>query len=123
MARAARAVLRHEKVASAELSVTLLDDAEIAQMNKEFLAHEGVTDVISFALFEEGEDPVGDIYIGLDQALRQAEANDVEPIEELARLTVHGALHVLGHDHPDGQDRLESEMWQIQESIVAQVLA
>ena len=47
----------------------------------------------------------------------------MDPIEELARLTVHGTLHVLGHDHPDGQDRLESEMWQIQESIVAQVLA
>jgi probable rRNA maturation factor len=123
MVRAARAVLRHEKVASAELSITLLDDAEIAQMNSEFLAHEGITDVISFALYEPGEEPVGDIYIGLEQALRQAAANDVDPIEELARLTVHGTLHVLGHDHPDGQGRLESEMWRIQESIVAQVLA
>ena len=123
MVRAARAVLRHEKVATAELSVTLLDDTEIARMNGEFLGHDGVTDVISFALYEEGEDPVGDIYIGLDQALRQAAANDVDPVEELARLTVHGTLHVLGHDHPDGQDRLESEMWQIQESIVARVLA
>lgn len=123
MARAARAALRREKVGTAEISITLLDDPGIAAMNREFLSHEGPTDVISFALYEQGEDPVGDIYIGLDQALRQAAANGVEPVEELARLTVHGTLHVLGHHHPDGSERLNCAMWQIQEEIVAQVFA
>jgi probable rRNA maturation factor len=123
MGRAARAALRHGQVRNAELSITLLDDVEIADMNREFLSHEGVTDVISFALYGADEDPVGDIYIGFDQALRQAGANGVDAAEELARLAVHGTLHVLGHDHPDGADRLRSEMWLLQESIVAQVFA
>jgi probable rRNA maturation factor len=122
MARASRAALRHEKVRDAELSLTLLDDAEIAAMNREFLSRTGPTDVISFALYADGEEPVGDIYIGYEQALRQAGANGVEPAEELARLAVHGTLHVLGYDHPDGAARLRSRMWQIQESIVAQVI-
>lgn len=123
MQRAARATLRHATVPTAELSITLLDDSEIAAMNRAFLSHDGVTDVISFALYDAGEDPVGDIYIGFDQAERQARANAVDPAEELARLAVHGTLHVLGHDHPEGSGRLRSAMWQIQESIVAQVFA
>lgn len=123
MQRAARAALRRANVRSAELSITLLDDAEISAMNRDFLSHEGVTDVISFALYEEGEDPVGDIYIGFDQAQRQARGDEIDAAEELARLAVHGTLHVLGHEHPDGAARLRSEMWQLQESIVAQVLA
>ena len=123
MARAARAALSAEAVRTAEISITLLDDAEIASMNREFLSHDGPTDVISFPLYEEGEDPVGDIYVGYEQAVRQAQANDVEPREELARLAVHGVLHVLGHDHPAGARRLRSRMWQVQESIIAQVLA
>ena len=123
MARAARAAFRHAAIREAELSITLLDDAEIAAMNRDFLSHDGPTDVISFALYEEGEAPVGDVYIGLEQAHRQAETDGIELMEELTRLAVHGTLHVLGHDHPDGPDRMESGMWRIQESIVAQVLA
>jgi probable rRNA maturation factor len=123
MARAARAALRREQIRHAEISITLLDDTEIAAMNAAFLAHEGVTDVISFQLYDAGEDVVGDIYIGCGEALRQARSNRVPLAEELARLAVHGVLHVLGHDHPEGRERLESEMWRLQESIVAQVLA
>ncbi|MBR9988396.1 MAG: rRNA maturation RNase YbeY [Gemmatimonadetes bacterium] len=121
MARAARAALRRAQARDAEVSITLLDDTEITGMNREFLSHDRPTDVIAFALYEEGEDPVGDVYVGFEQALRQADANRIDPLEELARLAVHGTLHVLGHDHPEGDDRLESEMWQIQESIVSQV--
>ena len=123
MQRAARAALRRAGARRAELSITLLDDAEIRAMNRDFLAHDAVTDVISFALYAEGEDAVGDIYIGYDQAQRQAQVNDVAGAEELARLAVHGTLHVLGHEHPAGAGRQRSEMWQLQESIVAQVLA
>jgi probable rRNA maturation factor len=122
LARAARATLRHEGVTDAEISVTLLDDAEIAGMNAEFLAHDGPTDVISFPLFEADEEPVGDIYIGVDEARRQAAANGVALHEELVRLAVHGVLHVLGYAHPDGAARIDSEMWHAQEAIVAAVM-
>ena len=119
--RAARAVLRHHGVGDAELSVTLLADDEIAAMNAQFLSHEGVTDVISFALYDDGEPPVGDIYIGWHQAQRQAAQNGVSINEEMARLTIHGVLHVLGHDHPDDAQRLTSPMWHTQEEILARV--
>jgi probable rRNA maturation factor len=116
---AVRATLRHEGVADAEVSVTLMADDEIAELNVRYLQHEGPTDVISFALYEDGEDPVGDVYIGFEQALRQAAALGVAPTHEIARLAVHGTLHVLGHDHPPGEERLDSEMWRVQEAIVA----
>jgi probable rRNA maturation factor len=122
LARAARAVLRHESVDAGEVSVTLLDNAEIAEMNRSFLDHEGPTDVISFPLYEEDEDVVGDIYVGFDVARRQALASGITLEEELVRLTVHGALHIVGYDHPEGEARLDSEMWDLQEEIVARVM-
>lgn len=120
--RAARAVLEEQNVSTAELSITLLDDAAIAGMNEQFLSHAGPTDVISFALHEDGEPVVGDIYIGYEQAVRQASAADVPLDEELARLAVHGTLHVLGFDHPDGTARHDSRMWKLQERIVGGVM-
>jgi probable rRNA maturation factor len=123
VAKAVRAALRHGSVRDAEISVALLDDAGITDMNDRFLGHAAVTDVISFALYGEGEPPVGDIYIGLEQALRQAAAHAIDPAEELVRLAVHGTLHVLGHDHPAGPDRTGSPMWRVQEEIVAGVVS
>jgi probable rRNA maturation factor len=118
LARAVRAALRQQQVRDAEISVALLDDAEVLSMNERFLGHAEVTDVISFALYDDGEMPVGDIYIGFEQAERQADRAGVDPREELVRLAVHGTLHVLGHEHPDGDDRIESAMWRLQEEIV-----
>jgi probable rRNA maturation factor len=119
--RAARAALAQE-VADAELSLTLLDDAGIANLNERWLAHAEPTDVISFPLYEQGEDVIGDVYIGFDQVMRQAREHGVPAREELARVAIHGALHVLGHDHPNGPSRLRSAMWRRQERILAQVL-
>ena len=78
--------------------------------------------MISFAL---GEDAglLGDVYIGLDQAARQADEAGVGVEEELVRLAVHGTLHLLGHDHPEGADRLQSPMFDLQERLVREVLA
>lgn len=120
---AVRAAAVAGDVDEAEFSLTLLDDVAIAQLNQRFLAHEGPTDVISFGLFEGGEAPVGDIYIGYEQALRQAAENGVPVDEELARLAVHGTLHVLGYEHPDGDDRVDTEMWRLQERIVSALFA
>jgi probable rRNA maturation factor len=118
LARAVRAALRQQQVRDAEISVALLNDAEVLDMNDRFLGHAEVTDVISFPLYDDGEMPVGDIYIGFEQAERQAERAGVDFREELVRLAVHGTLHVLGHEHPVGDDRVESAMWRLQEEIV-----
>jgi probable rRNA maturation factor len=121
LARAARTALQTISVTDAEISVALQDDAAISAMNRKYLEHDGPTDVISFALHDDGDSPLGDIYIGYEQALRQAKALDVLPDEELMRLTVHGVLHVLGYEHPDGEERLQSEMWTLQEQIMTRL--
>jgi probable rRNA maturation factor len=119
--RAVTATLADQEIFDAVMSVTLLADDDIARMNERHLAHAGPTDVLSFALFESGEAPLGDIYIGVGQARRQAVEHGVDVREEIARLAVHGTLHVLGHDHPKGE-RGRSPMWKVQERIVAEVM-
>lgn len=116
-------VLDAEGVQDAELSVALLSDAEIASLNEEYLSHEGPTDVITFPLHRPGGSPLGDVYIGAEQAARQAEEAGVGYREELLRLTVHGTLHVLGYEHPAGPDREGSPMYLRQEELLAAFLA
>lgn len=115
---AVRYVLEQEGVESAELSLAFLGDDEIARLNEDYLHHAGTTDVISFGLHSEGDSPLGDVYIGVEQARRQAEELRVPIEEELLRLVVHGTLHVLGYDHPEGPDRSGSEMYLRQEELL-----
>lgn len=115
---AVRHVLAAEGVASAEISVALVSDAGIASLNQEYLQHAGPTDVISFALHEAGESPLGDVYVGVDQAVRQSSEFGATPADEVLRLAVHGTLHVLGWEHPEGAGRTESEMFARQEELM-----
>ena len=115
---AVRHVLREEGVDAAEISVALVSDVEIASLNEDYLQHEGPTDVISFALHEQGESPLGDIYVGIEQATRQAAEFGATPSEEVLRLAIHGTLHVLGWEHPEGAGRTESEMFARQEELL-----
>jgi probable rRNA maturation factor len=114
---AAIAVVTAENAGETDLSITLLDDAAISRLNLEYLGHDGPTDVISFRLETPFAAPTGDIYLGAEQAVRQAEELGVPVTEELVRLTVHGVLHVLGWDHPD-EDRQDSPMYRRQEEIL-----
>ena len=117
----ARAVLRAERSGPARLSITFVGNSRIAALNRRHLGHRGSTDIISFTLTPALADaPItGDIYIAPDVARRNAEAHGVSVREELTRLVVHGVLHVLGFDHPDGQARSASPMWKRQEQLVA----
>lgn len=121
--QALHAVLEAEGVREGVLSVAYIGDAEISEMNQRFLGHQGPTDVISFALHDPGEIPHGDIYVGADQATRQAAELGVPVAEELLRLAIHGTLHVLGYDHPDDPERTASPMFVRQEALLAQLLA
>lgn len=120
---AVRHVLRAEGVAAAEISVALVADGEIAALNRQYLDHEGPTDVISFHLHGEGEPPLGDVYVGVDQAARQAAGFGASVAEEVLRLAVHGTLHVLGYEHPEGEDRAGSPMFLRQEALLKEFLS
>lgn len=104
-----------------EVSLALMDDAGITALNRDYLGKDRPTDVIAFSLGTD-EAPLGDVYVGFEQASRQAVDHGVPLREELVRLAVHGTLHVLGHDHPDGDERLMSPMFVAQERLVRTVL-
>ncbi|MEP6493600.1 MAG: rRNA maturation RNase YbeY [bacterium] len=119
----ARTVLRAERVPSALVSVTLLAPRDMARLNKTHLGHAGPTDVISFGFTRATpRDPVvGDVYLCPAVGRLNAQARGVPIREELSRLVVHGVLHVLGHDHPNGGDREQSAMWLRQEHLLERI--
>ncbi len=119
-----RSVLRAERVPNAMLSITLLSSRAMARLNLRHLAHRGPTDVITFALGDDGSGVlVADIYICPDVARQQAREWGVGVREELARLVVHGTLHACGWDHPVDGARESSEMWKRQERLLGRWLA
>jgi probable rRNA maturation factor len=120
---AVRHVLHAEGIAQAEISVALLADGAIAAMNDQYLEHEGPTDVITFAMHEGDEPPLGDVYVGVEQAVRQAAEFGATPEEEVLRVAVHGVLHVLGYQHPEGPERMQSEMFVRQEELLRSFLS
>lgn len=97
-------VLAAEDVAG-ELTLTFVDDAEIASLNAEFMGKTGPTDVLAFPLDDEPMSGVptllGDVVVCPAVAARQFADHAGTLDDELALLVVHGILHVLGYDHAD----------------------
>ena len=119
--RAIRAVTQAEGITGGEISVTFVDASTIATLNETHLGRPGPTDVIAFNL-SEPKRPLGDIYVCPEVAAKSAEEWGLELREELLRLVIHGLLHVAGHDHPEGEERFESDMFRRQEAILAAVI-
>lgn len=111
-----------------EVSVVFADDDYIQELNCQYRGKDTPTDVLSFAL-EEGEEPdiyegppetlLGDIVISLETAIRQAESFGHSLERELAYLTVHGMLHLMGYDHETDEDK--AAMRQQEEAILIQL--
>ena len=119
----ARRVLASEGVREAVVSITFLGTRAMAALNRKHLGHRGATDVISFGFSESTRrgPVIADIYIAPDVARANARRHGAGVREELARLVVHGLLHVLGYDHADGDSRVRSPMWRRQERLLARV--
>lgn len=120
----ARAALRYERVREAMISIAFVDRRAIARLNAEHLGHKGETDVISFGFTRAAPtDPVvGDIYICPAVASDNAKAHGAPVREEIARLVIHGILHVLGYDHPEDHRRETSDMWRRQERLLRRIV-
>lgn len=124
--RAVGKALKFEEVPfSAELSVTFTDNEEIKRLNSEYRNIDKETDVLSFPLYDAGEisfiedkrAALGDIVISLEKAKTQAEEYGHSFEREVAFLTVHSVLHLLGYDHEASEDA-EIEMFARQEEIL-----
>jgi len=110
--RACKATLKFENFPyPAEISVSFVDDDEIRRINNEFRHIDRSTDVLSFPLCENDEYvpsvetgcvPLGDIVISIEHANAQAEEYGHSFEREVAYLTVHSMLHLLGYDHEAG---------------------
>ena len=111
------------KIRDAMVSVAFVGRTAMSRLNREYLRHTGPTDVISFGMGREarGMPAVGDIYICPEIAARNARRAGVSQANELARLVVHGALHVAGLDHPHDESRVNSPMWRKQEKILGRI--
>ncbi len=105
-------------VENGEVSVTLTNNAYIHTLNKEYRGIDRPTDVLSFAL-NESEEPemvdgpevnvLGDLIISVERAEEQAADYGHSLRREVAFLTVHGMLHLLGYDHMEDEEREEME--------------
>lgn len=115
------ATLKHEGAEEAIFSIVFVEDEEIHEINLRYRNVDRVTDVISFALEDEGQDfsgvrVLGDIYISIPQMKRQALEFQHSEKRELSFLVVHGLLHLLGYDHMKEEE--EKEMFALQELIL-----
>jgi probable rRNA maturation factor len=115
--RVVRAVLRGERKI-ARVSVTFLGPERMRRLNREYKGRDRPTDVLAFSLRQPGGALLADLYICASEAAREARSRDLPLREELIRLVVHGTLHALGHDHPEGRGRERSAMWRRQERYV-----
>ena len=123
---AVAATLRQKAIAPpAALTVLLTADDHIRRLNRDFRGEDKPTDVLSFPAgepvpgYEEPVPYLGDIAISVPYARRQAQQQDHTVAEEVVLLSVHGTLHLLGHDHLDEAEK--AEMWAVQTAVLQQL--
>ncbi len=119
--RAAHVTLTAER-RTATLSIAFIARDRMDRLNRRWKRKPGPTDVLAFPLAGPDGSLAGDIYICPWVAVRNAKALDLPVRQELARLVIHGVLHVLGYDHPDAAGRTTSPMWRRQERLLKRLL-
>lgn len=110
-----------------EMCLRLVDEATIATLNRQWMGHDGATDVLSFPMDElepggeDGESPegyLGDIALCPAVAGHQAGQAGHAPIDEIRLLTTHGILHLLGYDHAEPDEH--RAMFALQARLLAE---
>lgn len=117
---AAVKTLVHEAVAG-DLTILMSDDAQVRELNRQYLGIDAPTDVLSFPAGEADPDTgvtyLGDVIISVPQAGAQARAAGHGLEAEVQLLVVHGVLHLLGHDHAHPEAR--ARMWAAQADVLS----
>lgn len=117
---AALAALGHEST-DGDLTIVLTDDAQLHELNRDYLGIDAPTDVLSFPASETDPETahryLGDILISVPRAEEQARAAGHAPMAEVQLLVVHGTLHLLGYDHAETAEK--ARMWNAQAEVLA----
>ncbi len=106
------------------MSILLVDDERIQEINRDYLQRDRPTNVISFAM-REGEGPeletdlLGDVVISTETAARDAEEAGLPYLHELYFLLLHGILHLLGYDHERSGDDEAARMEAREQEVFA----
>jgi probable rRNA maturation factor len=119
---AAVAALSASEPVGGEISISFVSATEIQGLNRVYQGIDAPTDVLAFDLGDDPENPdsfLGDIYICPETAREAADREGIDWEEEVLRLVIHGVLHLMGHDHPEGDDRYDSEMFRLQERLLS----
>ncbi|HSG44259.1 MAG TPA: rRNA maturation RNase YbeY [Anaerolineales bacterium] len=124
--RAVNATFEHQSQSlDSDLTIVLTDDAQMKDLNRDYLGIDAPTDVLSFPASESdgseidpetGSRYMGDILISMPYAARSAEKAGHGLEAEVQLLVVHGVLHLLGHDHAEADEK--SRMWKAQAEIL-----
>lgn len=102
--RSLKRLLKELNREDSEISILMVDDDQIQQFNKQYLRRDRPTNVISFAMNEGAfggmhTEILGDIILSVETAARDAEAEQIEFMDEVEFLLIHGLLHLLGYEH------------------------
>jgi probable rRNA maturation factor len=92
-------------VRSARLSLAVVDDGTIHELNRRFLKHDYPTDVLSFLLERDGDRLEGEVIVSADTAKRVSAEYDWPAADELLLYVIHGTLHLVGHNDTSPSDR------------------
>ena len=106
LAAIVREALASEGRRAGEVSILFARDSDLRELNRRWRGIDRATDVLSFPYAEERGRVDGDLVISLDRLHAQATRYRVTPGKELARLVVHGTLHLAGLDHHQASERL-----------------
>ena len=116
--RLAEIVLHGQGVAKS-VNLILVADGTMRQLNRRFRRRDKTTDVLSFAMEEETDPLLGEIYISIPTAKRNAEGDGRKLDEELLQLFCHGLLHLSGIHHPS--TRARAEMKRLEDQYLLQL--
>lgn len=107
LAKAVSMILQDHQIQTAEISIAVVDDSAIRELNRQYLDHDYETDVLSFLLDETADSITGQLIVSTDTAARVAEELGIEMEQELLLYVVHGTLHLMGLDDTDPETAVE----------------
>ena len=109
----------------AELSVVIVNDEQIQDLNRKYLDRDRPTNVISFPQ-QEGDGPagehLGDVVISIETASREAQDSGMNPDERMLQLLVHGICHLVGYNHEGVPDDMARQMEEAEENVCRMIL-